>query len=298
MIPLTRRQLSAVTQAAKDRLSLASACDYVLTIGGKDYTRFVDELKTPDQDGPAVVLEGKVLAYLPETLEHEECRVEHVVGGERITSYLGEVDRIEARGYYSTFLAATPSRYARDTLLGDGPEDDLDYVDAEPSDALYEVASRLDYGGVEIPRVPRPLFTRAGDDAFRWTDAISEVYEAIRGATALDEALGESTGLVLEDTPLGAAVGRVKGSVFGDEAPAWVFEEGLDFGYGDLSVESRREGRYGKVVVWRALPDDTHENLAEAEVDNGRKKVRKNAVLAVEHSGDKESAHEQALRVA
>lgn len=280
MIPLTKRQRAAINEASKDRLSFASKCDYTLYLGGKPYE--AEDLSVPEQDGPAVVLEGRILARLPVSLEHEECRVEHEVNGERITSYLGEIDRVEARGYYSTFLACTPSRYAEKTPLGDGPEDDLEYVAAEPSDALYEAASRLDYRGIEIPRLSEPPFTRTGDDGFRWTDSVSDVFEAVRIATGEEER--ESSGLVLQDTPLSVAVGRVQGAVLGDEAPAWTFEEGVDFDYGELSVASRIEGRYGKVVAYRKVNGE-HEFLADDEVDNAGRKVRKDAVFLLEHEG-------------
>lgn len=288
MIPMTARQLEAVRGASRDRSAFASACDTVLYVGGKDYSRFVEELRTPEQDGPAVVLEGKLFARLM-GLEHEECRLEYVVNGERITAFLGEVMWLEAKRYRTSFLAATPSYRAKNTPLGTGPADDLSYADAEPSSALYEAAARLGYPGVEIARTPRPLFTRTGDAAYRWTDSVSEVYEEIEGEAKL----------VPWDTPLSVFTARPESSVAVDAEPVWVFEEGRDFDAGELSVGSREEGSYASVVAWRALSDGSHQKLAQAGVDNRGRKVRKNSTFFVELTDlDANQAHEKVYQKA
>lgn len=291
---LTKRQKDAIARAAENRLRLGSACDYVLTIGGRDYTPLVEHLRVLPQDGPAVVLEGTVGARLPKDLEDEECVVEHVVGGERIESYLGEIDSLSAKGYRSTFLAATASRHAEKTPLGEGPDDDPDFFSARPSDALYQIASILAdvYRGTEIPVVAKPAFTRTNSrepqDGFSWDDYVSEAYEAIR----------DQTGLAAEDTPLSVLTGRLETAVSGDSEPLWVFEEGVDFGDGELSVEARKEGRYARVVSWRELEDGTHRPLEEAPVDHSGRKVHRRATYLLEHAEDDPEAYRATFRKA
>ena len=289
MIPMSSRQRAALDAASRDRLSLGSACPFVLTIGGVDYTRLIGEegyLRIPPQEGPAVVLEGRVAARLPSALEGAECRVEHVVRGERIESYLGRIDWIKARGYYSDFLAATGSRDAEDTNLGDGPEDDLEYRAAAPSSALYEAASRLrdSYRGIEIPRVATPLFTRSssapGDAPFRWTDKVSELYEAIR----------TDSGLAAEDTPLNVLGARPVTSVLSEAVPAWTFEEGRDFDHDGLSVEPREEARYARVSGYRMVAGApvVAGPKGGAKVDTHGRAVRKDSTLLMDLSDSTE----------
>ncbi len=301
MIPLTKRQRAALLEASKDRLAFGSACDFSLVIGDRDYSRFLSEeeggLGIPDQDGPAVVLEGRLAVRLPEGLEGEECRVEHVVNGERILSYRGEIDWLEVKGYYSDFRAATASRRAEETPLGDGPEDDLEFVNREPSDALYEAVARVGgaYEGVDIPRVAKPLFTRSesveNSEPFRWVDAVSDVYEAIRTECKL----------AVEDTPLGVAKGRLDVTVFGDAEPEWVFEEGLDFKDGELSVKSRQEGRYARVVAWQEIngvPAPVGPK-GGAKVDNQGRRVRQDATYLLQHTdASEDTAYEATYKKA
>lgn len=290
MIPLTIRQARALQDASKDRLSLASKIDYAFSIAGKDYTHLIKELRITPQDGRAVVLEGTIGARLSESLEREQCRLDYIIGGERITGYLGQVMWLKVDGGRTGFLAATPGYRMGETPMGDSSEDDLSYISAVPSEAMYEVASRMSgYSGIEIPRVNSPLFTRAGGERFKWTLYVSE---------ALEEIEGESD-LILEDTPLGAAKGRIEGAVVGDASPEWVFEEGRDFDNRALSVSTTTEGRYARVVVWRKLADDSHEKLAERGVDNGKKNVDPASTLFIEHTDTSpDSAHQTARNAA
>ena len=285
MIPVTKRQWAAIKAASKNRLDLASASDYVLTIDGKDLTRYVDELKIPDQDGPGVVLDGGVGAMLPTALEGTECKLEYLVGGERIPAYLGEVDFVVSGAYESSFLAGTPSRYAPKTPIGEDASDNLTYSSVKPSQAMYEAAARMGYAGIEIPLVDKPLFTRV--DPFRWTDSIADIYDALKSEAKL----------VPEDTPLGVLTARVDGSVLGDSEPAWVVEEGVDFDFGDLTVKSREEGRYARVVAWNSDASGVHRRLATAKVDNQGRKVRQDATDFLELTDEAVStAHEAVYR--
>ncbi|QIN79589.1 hypothetical protein GBA65_14870 [Rubrobacter marinus] len=288
MKDLTSRQLAAIREASRNRLSYASATERLLTIAGKDYSGFLKAesgaLRIRDQEGPAVVLEGTLQTRLPLSADQEECRVDYLVKGERIPGFLGKVVSLSTRGYRTNFLAATPFYDAPTTPIGEGPDDDLDYLNAAPTDALYELASRVaGYRAVEIPRIALPRFTAQGGDAFRWNDYVSESVEVVEGAS----------GIVFEDTPLSVATARAEGTVLGDAEPEWTFEEGIDFDFEELEVSSRQEGRYARVVAWRELADGTVQRLASAEVDNGPRKVDRDATSFVEHAdGPGESAHQ------
>lgn len=292
MIPLTKRQFAAIKEASKDRLEFANACDYALFLEGKDLTASVEELRVPDQDGPGVVLEGKLATRLSPLLEEEECKVEYLVGGERIPAYGARVDTVVSGAYLSSFLAGTPSRDAGKTPIGDDSQDDLDFSNREPSSVLLETSERMDYEGVEIPRTPEPPFTRTGGDRFKWTDWVSEVYEAVQ----------KEAKLVPEDTPLSVLTARPETSVLGDAEPDWVFEEGRDFEYGDLQTKSREEGRYARVVAWRPLENGSHDKLASAKVDNQGRKVRQDATFFLqltdaEASGAFEAVYKKATEL-
>ena len=112
---LTARQLAAVREASRDRLTYASATRRTLRIAGKDYSGFLKAergaLRIRDAEGPAVVLEGTLYTRLPRTVDQEECRVDYLVGGERIPGFLGKVILLKAWGNKTYILTATHYYY-------------------------------------------------------------------------------------------------------------------------------------------------------------------------------------------
>lgn len=281
MIPLTTSQLDALQSA--DRLLLASMLDRALYVGARDVTQSIRECDYEADEDPGVVLEASLHGYL-EDLEGERIEVYYSVDGEYVLAYKAEVVEVAAKGYETGVWGGTPSYHAERIPLGEDSSDDLEYVSAAPSSALYEVASRLDYRGVDIPDAPRPRFTRTLDETLRWTDSISDAYEAIR----------DETGLALRDTPLSGCEGYPERSILFGGEPVWTFTEGVDFDFGELEVQTPEE-RYARVIVYRALEDGTHQRLESAEVENHGLYVRQDSALLVELTDeDGESAFDKA----
>lgn len=298
-MPLTTPQQQAVDLAASDRLRFASATNYSFEIdtpnGVVDFAGLVKELRysgeDPKEGKPACVLEATIAARLT-NIELENCRLDYLVGSERIPGFRGRVVYADVKGHYTELIAATGSYEAEDTPLGDADDPEWELIGEMPSVVAYDVLSPLYpyYEGIEIARKEKPRIYRIDDDALQWTDSVSDALGVVR----------EEGKLAIFDTPLNVATGQTTNPTsVTDEEPLWTFVEGRDFKEGELSVSSVNEKRYARVEVYRVPEDGAPVSVADAKIDNHGMAVNPRSTLLLEHTDeDTETAFDMAYREA
>lgn len=270
-LPLSAVQKRVLDTALVDRDTLASNSSWSFMVGGEDYTRFLEDdperasfLTAMDPtraikehsfsagDGPAMLLDATIPARLPETLEYKDATLDQVIDGVPFRVFTGEVVTVDTseRGY-TTLSCASRSTRTENVAL---PSTLLEYSNSDPGNALYEVLSTLGYGShVDIPQIPEQTFTRLGDDAFSWTDRVSDVAEAIR----------EDTGLTFFDDGHGVARGYLEESLTKAGASVMELEAGIDLV--DYEHATRYTERYSEIRVFYVRSDGVDELLARVE---------------------------------
>lgn len=284
----SERQKSALREASRDRLTFGAKVQRVLTVAGRDRSRFIaGRCGYRGEDGLAWILEATLSIPLSRDLEGEEVRLDWLVGGEVFRGFSGKAVIVKTDGVYTELTAATEGYEAERTPLGKGPAHDREIAGASPSTTLYDALEMLGYRGYDIPYFEEPKINRRGAEKVRWTGKVSDL-------TAIVEDEGE---LLPRDRSDNIASAYRTGPIEGE--PAWTFEERVDTDAGGITEETADDERYFAVQLYRANEGGGHEPATEPiEIDNRGRKVNPASVLLEEFTADAEAAGESAYRKA
>lgn len=237
-----------------------------------------------DAEGPAITLDVDVWGRIPEELEGEPVTLEVITEGIAVRQFTGTLLRPQIGKTTSKLQAASSGFWLQKILLLES----VSYTGVRPDLVVGDALGRAPYAGpVEVQRVDRPLIVRSGDEAFRLTDALDDVLEAVQ----------EEVPYVFHDTPHDGSEATLAKRLSEGGEPAWTFEVGRDVDAEDFSPE-RQGDSYFEVIVTRQGEDSAAPVEILARVPVPGSKAPPGAVLNIESSDQSASASASALSTA